>query len=263
MKMKSVLLIALVSAAVFLTGCRKKASDNLLSDIRKRGTIRVAMEGTYAPWSFHDENDNLVGFDVELAKNIAEKLGVKAEFVESPWDGIFAGLDAKRYDIVANEVEITDERAAKYDFSDPYAFIHTVIIVPKENESIRSFEDLNGKKTANTITSTYAALAEKYGAHTIGIDNFEQTLELLSAGRIDATLNSDISFYDYMHVHPDADYKIAATTAEPVLAAIPMRKGPETAELREAVNRALAELNESGVLSDISVKYFGQDVTRR
>lgn len=140
------------------------ASGDLLSEIQAKGTITVAMEGTWAPWTYHDENDNLVGYDVEVATEIAKKLGVEPQFVEGEWDGLLAGLDAGRYDIMVNGVDITPERAEKYDFSTPYAFNRTAVITKADDDSISTLEDLKGKKTANTISSTYAELAEQYGA---------------------------------------------------------------------------------------------------
>ena len=237
-------------------------TEDLLAQIQEKGELVVAMEGTWAPWTYHDEQDALVGYDVEVAQHIAEKLGVTATFVECEWDGIFAGIDAKRYDIAVNGVEITDERAEKYDFSDPYAYIRTAIIVKGDNDEITGFEDLEGKNTANTLTSTYAELAESYGAVTTGVDDLNQTFELLLAGRVDATLNAEVSFYDYLNAHPDAEVKIAALTEEASYVAIPMRKGAETETLRAAVNRAIAELSEEGVLSELSNKYFGTDISQ-
>lgn len=235
--------------------------DGLLAKIQEKGEIVVAMEGTWSPWTYHDESDQLVGYDVEVAKLIAEKLGVKATFVEGEWDGLFAGLDAGRYDIVINGVEVTQERAEKYDFTDPYAYIRTAVIVDGSNMEIQSFEDLKGKKTANTISSTYAELAESYGAEVTGVDDLNQTFELLLSGRIDATLNAELTFYDYINAHPDRNLKIAVLTEDASLVCIPMRKGEETASLREAVNQAIAQLKESGQLSALSDKYFGNDIS--
>lgn len=133
---------------------------DLLARIQEKGEIVIATEGTWAPWTYHDENDNLVGFDVEVAQKIAEKLGVTATFEECAWDSIFAGLDAERYDIAANGIEVTDERAEKYDFTTPYGYIRTALIVRGDNDEITTFEDLAGKKTANSIASTYMTLAE-------------------------------------------------------------------------------------------------------
>ena len=128
------------------------------------------------------------------------------------WDGLLAGVDGGRYDSMANGVEITEERAQKYDFSDPYCYIRTAIIVKSDDDSINSFEDLNGKTTANTISSTYATLAESYGAKTTGVDDLNQTIELLLNGRVDATLNAEVTYFDYLKEHPDANIKIAALT---------------------------------------------------
>ena len=237
------------------------AENDLLAQIKEKGEITIATEGTWAPWTYHDENDELVGFDIEVAKAIADKIGVSANFVEGEWDGLLAGIESGRYDIMANGVEVTEERAAKYDFSDPYAYARVAVIVSGDNTDINSFEDLSGKNTANTISSTYAAIAESYGANVTGVDDLNQTLELLLAGRIDATLNDEVTFYDYMKAHPDANFKVAALSDDPTLVCIPMRKGDETASLREAINGAIEELRDAGTLSEISEKYFGVDIT--
>lgn len=237
------------------------AGEDQLAQIKEKGEIVVAMEGTWSPWTYHDENDELVGYDVEVAKAIAEKLGVEATFVEGEWDGLFAGMDAGRYDIVVNGVDITEERAQKYDFTEPYAYNRTAIIVTKDNDEINSFEDLDGKNTANTISSTYAELAEQYGANVTGVDDLNQTFELLLSGRIDATLNAELTYYDYLKAHPDANVKIAALTEDASEVAIPLRKGAASDNLRAAINQALDELRADGTLSELSVKYFGSDVS--
>ena len=164
--------------------------------------------------------DQLSNIQSSVSRAIAEKLGVEPEYVESDWDSLFAGLDAGRYDIVCNGVEVTDERAKTYDFTEPYGYIHTALAVRKDNEDITSFEDLKGKTTANSLASTYMELAESYGATVQGIDTLEETIQLLTAGRIDATLNADVSFYDYLNVHPDADFKLVAQTEDASLSLI-------------------------------------------
>lgn len=239
-----------------------EGGDDLLAQIQEKGEITIAMEGTWAPWTYHDESDELVGYDVEVSKLIAEKLGVEPVFIEGEWDGLLAGLDSGRYDMMVNGVDITEERSEKYDFSIPYAYNHTAIIVNGDNDEIASFEDLNGKNTANTISSTYAELAESYGANVTGVDDLNQTFELLLSGRIDATLNAEVTYYDYMKAHPDANIKIAALTEDATHVAIPFRKGEETESLRAAVDEAITELSESGQLSELSEKYFGVDISQ-
>ena len=236
------------------------AADQLAA-IQASGKLIVALEGAWQPWSYHDESDTLVGYDVEVSRAIAEKLGVEPEYVESDWDSLFAGLDAGRFDIVCNGVEVTDERAKTYDFTTPYGYIHTALAVRKDNEDIKSFEDLKGKTTANSLASTYMELAESYGATVQGIDTLEETIQLLTAGRIDATLNADVSFYDYLNVHPDADFKLVAQTEDASHVAIPVRKGDDSASLLEAINTAIEELRADGTLKALGEKYFGQDIS--
>ena len=273
-KVTALFMAAAVLGSVGLTGCSSQGSGqssqensstgsgDLLAQIQERGEIVIAMEGTWAPWTYHDESGTLVGFDVEVGQQIAQALGVEATFVEGEWDGLLAGLDAGRYDIMINGVDITEERSDAYDFSEPYAYNRTAVIVSADNTDITSMEDLAGKHTANTISSTYAEVAEGYGAEVTGVDDLNQTFELLLSGRIDATLNAEVTYYDYMEAHPDANIKIACLDPEATQVAIPFRKGEETASLREAVNQALADMRESGALSELSEKYFGTDITQ-
>ncbi len=263
--MAAVMIFTLV---ISLVGCTRAEpaesapAGDLLSRIQTKGTITVAMEGTWAPWTYHDESDTLVGYDVEVAQAIAQKLGVTASFVEGEWDGLLAGLDAGRYDIMVNGVGITPEREEKYDFSSAYAFNRTAVVVRGDYDEIHSMEDLQGKNTANTISSTYAAEAESFGATVTGVDDLNQTIELLLAGRIDATLNAEVVFADYLKAHPDANIKIATFSDTVEQVAIPLRKGEDSATLLAAINQALAELQAEGVLTELSEKYFGTDISQ-
>ena len=269
--MKQKFFAALLAAAVcvcLLAACGQKQDDaaqgggDLLAAILERGELVVAMEGSWSPWTYHDESGELVGYDVEVAQAIAGKLGVNASFVEGDFDGLLAGLEGGRYDVIVNGVDIDKDRQVKYDFSVPYAYNRTAVIVRGDDGSIQKMEDLSGRHTANTITSTYAAVAQKYGAEVTPVNDLNETFELLLTGRIDATLNAEVTYYDYMKAHPDANLKIACLDPEPTQVAIPMRKGEETAALRAAVDKALNELAQDGTLTELSMKYFGIDLSK-
>ena len=112
---KSVLLTVLVCVLTALAAVSSVHAADLLEQIREKGYMTVAMEGTYAPWTYHDEDDKLTGFDYDVANELADSLGVEAQFVEGPWDGLLAGVEVGRYDVLINCVGVTEERQKKYD----------------------------------------------------------------------------------------------------------------------------------------------------
>ncbi len=254
-KIIAILAVLMLAAAVVTAGADQ------LDTIRERGTLIIATEGNWKPWTYHDESDQLTGFDIEIGRLIAEKLGVEADFQEVPWESILAGVDQNRFDIACNGVGYTDERAEKFTFSDPYVYTEAVLVVRKDNTDILSLEDLKGRKTSNSPNSTYAMKAEEYGATVDYVDTLGETMMMLEQGRVDATINAKGSVEDYLKEHPDANIKIVLTfPGEPVC--YPVRKGPETETLIAEVNKILAEAREDGTLSALSVKYFGQDLTK-
>ena len=241
------------------SGAGAAEDGDQLAKILEAGKIIIGTEGTYSPNSYHDENGDLVGFDVEVGRKVAEKLGVEVEFFEAEWDSLFSSMDAGRIDTVINEVEYSDERALKYDFSNPYTYIRGALMVKGDNEEIKTFEDLDGKKAAQNLTSSWGKMAEEYGAELVSVDAVAQTVDLLLTGRADATLNVETAFSDYLKKNPDADVKVVAWTEEVSSSLIPVKKGNE--DLLKAINEAIDELRESGELAELSEKYFGMDVT--
>ena len=219
--------------------------------------LKVGTEGTYPPFTFHDASGALTGFDVEIAQEIAKRLGVKAQFVEGKWDGLIAGLDVKRYDAVINEVTITDARKQKYDFSDPYVVTKPVLIVKSENATIKSFADLKGKKVAEDLTTTYAQVAKGYGATVV---NADLPFEVILSGRVDGTINDRLFFLDFKKQKPEAPLKIVDTYDQPDYQGVILRKG--NPDLVAAVNKALADIKADGSYLKISQKYFGEDVSK-
>jgi L-cystine transport system substrate-binding protein len=241
---------AALLAAVSIVGC---SSDPAESD-----TLRVGTEGTYSPFSYQGPDGNLTGYDVEVAQAVAAKLGKKVEFVQTPWDAIFAGLEAKRFDLVANQVTINDERRAKYDLSEPYTVSEGVIVTRADDTSITSLADLRGKTTAQSATSNWAQVARDAGANVEAVEGFVQAIQLLKDRRVDATVNDTLAVGEYQRQNNDAGVKIAGTTGDTSEQAFAARKD---SGLIPEVNRALGELRADGTLKGISEKYFGSDVS--
>lgn len=251
-------LVLLCTMLMCLCSCSKK--KDLLKTVKDNGYVVIATEGDWSPWTYHDEDGTLTGYDVEVGKALAAKLGVEARFEETAWDSILAGVDSGRFDIACNGVTYTEERAQKYNFSDPYLYTQTVLMVRGDNTDIKSFDDLEGKVTANSVGSIYADVAAEYGAEVKNVDTLGETLELLLQGRIDATVNAKVSYQDYMEEHPDADI-IVVDQAESEISVFPVRKAEETESFVEAVNKALQELRDDGTLAELSIRFFGADLT--
>lgn len=252
------LALTIFTGALLVAGAAQAQDD--LSAIKAAGVIKIGTEGTYAPYTYHDKSGKLVGFDVDIGHAVAEKLGVKAQFIEGRWDGLIAGVDAKRYDVVINQVGVTKERQAKYDFSKPYIDSKAVLIVRGDNTTIKSFDDLKGRKSAQSLTSNFSKLASSHGADIVPTDGFNQSLELVLSGRAEATLNDNLSFLDFKKQKPNANVKVVATEAEGDASAILLRKGQP--ELVAALNKALDEIKADGTYKTIAVRYFGEDVSQ-
>jgi cystine transport system substrate-binding protein len=258
---------ALIAAAVSLTGCSAVGSgssalaDDSLAAVQEAGTLIIGTEGTYRPFSYHEGGSgDITGYDVEVIKAVAGKLGVTAKFEETQWDGIFAGLDSGRFDVIANQVSITPERKLKYNFSAPYTFSTGVIVVKSDNTSITSFASLAGKIAAQSLTSNWYTLAQDSGANIESVEGWAQSVALVEQGRVDATVNDKLTFLDFKKTNGAAGLKIAAETTDKSESAFAFKKGSTT--LSEAVDVALEELRADGTLSSLSNKYFGEDVSQ-
>jgi cystine transport system substrate-binding protein len=264
--------ILTLAAAVALTGCSSSAgdsgadggtagTDDSLSSVLESGTLTVGTEGTYRPFSFHaDGSGDLTGYDVEVATAVADELGVKVAFEETQWDAIFAGLEAGRFDTIANQVSITPEREASYAFSTPYTYSTGVIVVPEANTDITSFKSLAGKTTAQSLTSNWNTLATESGATVQGVEGWAQSVALVEQGRVDATINDKLTYLDYKKQTGAAGLKVAAETEDRSESAFAFAQ--EGTALAAAVSDALATLSENGTLAAISDTYFGADVSK-
>lgn len=247
-------------AALLPLGLASSAMADTLANVKASGQLKIGTEGTYAPFTFHTISGDLTGFDVEIGEAIAKQLQVKPVFVESKWDGLIAGLDAKRYDVVINEVGINPDRQKKYAFSTPYIASKAVLIVKNDNDTIHQFSDLKGKNSAQSLTSNYAQLARGYGAQLVNTDGFNQAIDLVVQGRADATVNDNLSYLDFKKHRANAPVKVVATEENASASGVLMRK--DDTALQTAINTALATIKQDGTYQKISEKYFGADVSK-
>ena len=233
---------------------------NLNAKTIKEGILTIATEGTYAPFSYYDDKNELKGYDVDIAREVAKKLNLKIEFLTAPWDAMLAAFDAGKADAVFNQVSVTDERKKKYDYAEPYTVVHGAIITHKDNDDIKSFEDLKGKKNADSATSNWAKVAASYGAQNVTVDSFSKSMELLVSKRVDTVVRDNIVFYDFIKQRPGAPVKIAAEGSDTDYTAPIVQKG--NTELAGQISKAIEELKNEGKLAEISIRYFGKDVSR-
>ncbi|MGH3580782.1 MAG: transporter substrate-binding domain-containing protein, partial [Mycobacterium sp.] len=256
-KASAVVLVIALLATLLTAGCGAKGGGD--KPIASAGVLRVGTEGVYSPFSYHDpKTGELTGYDVDVAKAVGDKLGVKVEFVETPWDSIFAGLEADRFDVVANEVTINPERQAKYDLSQPYSVGEGVIVTRAGDTSIRSLGDLKGKTAAENATSNWSEVARKAGAKVESVEGFAQAITLLNQGRVDVVVNDSIAVYAYLAETGDKTVKIAGTVGEKSEQGFAARK--DSGYLPE-LDGALSALRAEGTLAKISQKYLKTDAT--
>ncbi|MEV6070734.1 transporter substrate-binding domain-containing protein [Nocardia sp. NPDC052001] len=242
---------AVVAATAALTACSSGNDDP--------NVLKIGTEGTYAPFSYQD-GGSITGYDVEVAKAVGEKLGRKVEFVQTPWDAIFAGLESKRFDLVANQVTVNPERAQKYSLSQPYTTSEGVIVTKADNTGIHALTDLSGKTCAQSVTSNWNKVAAGAGCKVEGVEGFVQAIQLLKNGRVDATVNDTLAVGEYSKKTNDSSVHVAGKTGETSKQAFAGRKDSQA--LIDQVNTALDQLRADGTLAKISDKYFGTDVSK-
>ncbi|OAZ65907.1 L-cystine-binding protein TcyA [Bacillus siamensis] len=240
------------------SGSKSKDSD-LWASVKKKGVLTVGTEGTYEPFTFHDKKtDKLTGYDVEVIQEVAKRLGLKADFKETQWDSMFAGLNSKRFDVVANQVGKTG-RENQYDFSNKYTTSNAVVVTKKDS-TIAKEADVKGKTAAQSLTSNYNKLAKDAGAKVEGVEGMAQSLQLIQQGRADLTYNDKLAVLNYLKTSGNKNVKIAFEAGQPQQTYFAFRKG--SGELVTHVNKALKDMKEDGTLSKIAKKWFGEDVSK-
>lgn len=277
MKMKSALTTLLAGAALVLAACGGATQEpgntadtasvtvddgNLLQEVQEEGVLTVGTMGTYQPYSFLNEDGELDGFDVDLSKEVAERLGVEAEFVSQDFSGIIPALQTGKFDMVASQMTITDERQEQMLFSDPYLTNDVKVIVREDNNEIQSVEDFPGNDIGvglgtNDETFLRNDLMPEVGEFNIRTyDDVLTSLKDLDAGRIDATINN---LYALQPIVEANGFEIKAV-GEPIKSDQPglaVRLGNEA--FIEEVNQILEEMKADGTYRDIFVKWFNEE----
>lgn len=254
------ILAASALAAVF--SAHAQIEGTLLERINNKGTIVVGTEGTYAPFTYHDESGKLTGYDVEVTRLVAEKLGVTVKFEETQWDAMLAGLKAGRFDLVANQVALSSpERRATFDRAEPYNFYGAMLVVHKDNTDINTIADIKGRKAAQTLSSNYGERARKEGAEIVPVDGMAQSLMLIEQGRADLTLNNSLALLDYFQKNPSHQLKSVweVPKEEKLGAGLVANKGNDEALAK--ISAAVVELREEGKLKALGEQFFGKDVS--
>lgn len=237
-------------------------AGSLIDRINKKETITVGTEGTYAPFTYHDQSGKLTGYDVEVTRAVAKKLGVQVDFKETQWDSMLSGLKSGRFDIVANQVALsTPERQATFDKSAEYSWSGPMIVVRADETAIKQPSDIKGRKAAQTLSSNYGERAVKEGAEIVPIDGMAQGLTLLQQKRADLTINDSLALLDYFKKNPDSGLKEAwrAGPDEKLGAGFIVNKGNDEALAK--INLAMEELKKDGTLKKLGEQFFGEDIS--
>jgi len=275
--MKRRALLTLAASTLLLAACSQSTTDEtasnadstteggseLLQRINNGGTINVGTEGTYPPFTYHDQSGELTGYDVEVTRAVADKLGVDVEFKETQWDAMLAGLDSKRFDMVANQVSLTTpERQAKYDIASPYSWSGAVVLAPTDDNRYSSWEGLKGLRTAQSLSSNYGELAERYGAEIVPVEGMAQAIQLVKQDRADFTMNDNLAVLDYLKKFPDSDLeiKLVAPASEKRGSGLILLKGND--EVVDKLNEAMMALEAEGTLTELSQEFFGADISK-
>jgi cystine transport system substrate-binding protein len=249
------------AAACAVLALPAHAAD-LLDNVKTRGTLRIALEGTYPPFNFKDpKTGQLTGYDVDVARLVAAKLGLKPEFVTTEWTAILAGLGAGKYDAIVSQVGMTPRREQAFDFSRPYTYSTPQLIVRRnERASYANLDALKGKK----LGVGQGSMFEQQARSVPGIDvksypAAPENLQDLAFGRIDAALNDSL-MVAWLLKSSQLPVRAGARVGAVERMGIAFRKN--NPKFHAAVDRALEEARADGSLRQASLKWFGTDATR-
>ncbi|WP_251545846.1 transporter substrate-binding domain-containing protein [Limosilactobacillus caecicola] len=247
-------------AAVTLAACGKSSSSSS-PQLVKKGTITVGLEGTYAPYSYR-EHGKLTGFEVDLARALAKKMGYKVKFVPTKWDSLIAGVGSHKFDMAINNIAMTSARKKAYLFSTPYIYSKTALIMKKDNTTIKNVNDIKGKKIAAATGTANADNVKKFGGQNVSSDDFATAMALIRQGRVQAAMNSKEAFLYYQRTNNASDLKaITVPTNKIPSQPIGILMAKNNKALKTKVDKALKELRKDGTLKRLSEKYFKENIT--
>ncbi|WP_186231212.1 transporter substrate-binding domain-containing protein [Burkholderia gladioli] len=256
--LKKLLTAALIGAS--FVAATSHAAD-LLDEAKQRGTLRIGLEGTFPPFNSKAPSGELVGYDVDIAKAVAAKLGLKPEFVTTEWSGIIAGLQAGKFDVIVNQVGVTGKRKEVLDFSPAYTYSAAQLIQRKDDtRNFKSLDDLKGKKLGVGLGTNYMDMAKSVpGIDVKTYPGAPEYLRDLAAGRLDAALN-DRLMLAYLLKNSQLPLRTGATLEAGQPSAIPFKKG--NPKFAKAIDDAMTQLEADGTFTKISDKWFGIDVSK-
>ncbi|MDX1806358.1 MAG: transporter substrate-binding domain-containing protein [Paenisporosarcina sp.] len=262
MKKKFSLLTAIAATAILMTGCGSEDKENTSSgagadyNLLEDGKLTYASSGLYKPFNY-EEGGKLTGFDVEIGAAIAEKMGLEPNPVTTPWETITQSLLGNKFDAIIGSMAITEERAERVNFSDPYYYSGGMIFVPKGSDKITSVEDLEGKRIGVVAQSTYDTAAQKY---TDDIKYYNSDVvalnDLTVKGRLDAVITADVVGFEA--IKAGLEIKEVGEPLWVEQAAVAVRKEDE--KMLEGINKAIQELVEDGTYEEISNKWFERNL---
>lgn len=256
--------LAAVMAAAVLSGCGGNAvKDGGSSD---KGKIIVGLDDNFPPMGFKDENNEIVGFDIDLAKEAAKRMGREVEFKAIDWSSKEAELKSGRVDVLWNGLDITEKRKENMLFSDPYMDNRQILFVKKGTTGITDEKSLTGKVVGTQSAGTAEEYMDKSDFFKKQVKEVKKYPDYVAAfmdlenGRVDAIVGDEITGRYYMSKHPDTIEAVDTAIGEISMFGIAFRKDDQ--KLRDEVQKVLNDMREDGTMAKISEKWFGKNITK-
>ncbi|WP_087972162.1 transporter substrate-binding domain-containing protein [Oceanobacillus rekensis] len=270
--------LILMALILFISACSDTANnktesendesttDKRWEEIQGAGEIVIGTSGTLFPASYYEDgSDRLTGYSVEIMREVAERLELNISFEIMGSDSMLPAIQSGRVDVAINDIEPTEKRKEEFNFSDPYKYSYTTMVVRKDdNSGINSLEDLAGKKAGGAATTVHSQIAERFGAEVVTYGNApnEAYLRDVHNGRTDVVINdyylqkfgiAEFPEFD-IHLHPDLKFR-------PTEQAIAIPKDAD--QLTVEINNVLQDMRDDGTLSELAIQFFEEDASQK